>query len=239
MSRISADAYAELGEFLAWLHAEWDVPITAAANWPAYPASYGNNGVRMSSTQFTAFAGVCGHLHAPGNSHGDPGDLDVAAILAAAQPPKPVYRLLNLNARWPGFSSTPKTPTWATRAAQLATIVVEQRASIVTAQELGRDEAADLARLLGAAWHYQRNGLNTVLWADPWTLVDDKAGNQSRDWAIPEGLWPGATVLACRLVNGDTKQYVWAASTHLCSTGSGTLHPDPKRHGGGKSKRPS
>ena len=97
-----------------------------------------------------------------------------------------------------------------------------ERATIVTAQELGRDEAADLARC-SARWHYQRNGLNTVLWADPWALVDDKAGNQSRDWAIPEGLWPGATVLACRLVNGDTKQYVWAASTHLCSTGSGTL----------------
>jgi hypothetical protein len=85
ISKISADAYHELGEFWAWIHREWGVPLKLYPNWKAYPASYGtSNGIRMSVAQFGAFKGVCGHQHAPGNDHGDPGDLRVAQILSAA-----------------------------------------------------------------------------------------------------------------------------------------------------------
>jgi hypothetical protein len=86
VSRIPADAYRELGEFLAWLHKEWEVDLYLAKEWPSYPSSYGTgNGVRMTAGEFSSFSGVCGHMHAPGNDHGDPGNLNVRAILDAAK----------------------------------------------------------------------------------------------------------------------------------------------------------
>jgi hypothetical protein len=90
ISKISVDAYDELGEFFGWIHREWEVPLKAAP-FKAYPGSYGiHNGVRMSVSQFVAYEGLCGHQHAPEQSHGDPGDIDIQAILEAAkggQPP--------------------------------------------------------------------------------------------------------------------------------------------------------
>lgn len=83
---IPVDALDELGQFWSWLHQEWHVPLAAAAHWKPYPASAGSrNGVRMSIDDFDDFTGACGHQHAPGNDHGDPGSLDVGAILAAAK----------------------------------------------------------------------------------------------------------------------------------------------------------
>lgn len=82
---IPADALKELGEFIAWMHAEWEVPFTLYPQWKPYPSSYGANGIRMSASLFEKFQGICGHMHAPGNDHGDPGALDVTAILAYAK----------------------------------------------------------------------------------------------------------------------------------------------------------
>jgi hypothetical protein len=39
---------------------------------------------RMSESEWRSFDGVCGHQHVPGNSHWDPGRLDLAAIAARA-----------------------------------------------------------------------------------------------------------------------------------------------------------
>lgn len=87
ISNLGTDAYQELGEFLAWIHEEWEVPLTLAPSWKPYPSSYGiDNGVRFTVAQFVSFQGVCGHQHAPQQSHGDPGTLDVDAILAEARP---------------------------------------------------------------------------------------------------------------------------------------------------------
>lgn len=82
---LDQQAIKDLGGFVAWLHTEWGLELSAMAAWMAYPASYGNTRVRMSSAQFDAFKGICGHQHVPGNSHGDPGLLDVVGVLEAAQ----------------------------------------------------------------------------------------------------------------------------------------------------------
>jgi hypothetical protein len=74
-----------VAEFLAWAHANHDVPLSGPKVWKAYPASYGTyNGVRMNDTQWNAFKGVCGHQHVDENLHGDPGALDFARILQLA-----------------------------------------------------------------------------------------------------------------------------------------------------------
>jgi hypothetical protein len=48
------------------------IPLVAPP-FKAYPASYGANGVRFTDAQWLAWHGHCGHMHIPGNDHGDPG----------------------------------------------------------------------------------------------------------------------------------------------------------------------
>lgn len=79
-------ALAEVGKLLAWLHDNHGVSLTSGVTWKAYPDSYGtNNGVRLSGAQWEAYYGVLGHQHVPENLHGDPGDIDMARILAHAK----------------------------------------------------------------------------------------------------------------------------------------------------------
>lgn len=243
VSKISADALAELGDFLAWLHEQWSVPLRIIKGWPAYPKSYGrSNGVRLSAAAFSSFAGVLGHCHAPGNDHGDPGDLDVAAILASAVGAPPVVKptppvvvtppvstpapaphvtsaprsLININCQWPGFSSTKKSARpWSARRPQLASAIEKSAATLVIAQELGHLEAADLFSDLGARWHYQRNGLNVVGWHDgAWSKV-----GETREWSLSSFGQLARTCLAVKLAHADG-QYVWLAGSHLAAAAS-------------------
>lgn len=86
VKKIDDEALEDLGEFIAWLHTEWDMPLNLAPKWLPYPDSYGNrNGQRMSGSQYDAFKGVLGHQHVSGNDHGDPGALNVTKIMAYAR----------------------------------------------------------------------------------------------------------------------------------------------------------
>ena len=78
---LPAEGLDYLARALAFVAAEWGVPNVWASPWPMYPASYGNSPARMSSAQYDAFRGFLGHLHASGNTHGDP-SLNVAALRA-------------------------------------------------------------------------------------------------------------------------------------------------------------
>lgn len=81
---LSAQAIQDLGEFLAFMHEHYRVPLLAAPKWLPFDASYGNSPVRMTGRQYDAWRGVLGHQHASGNVHGDPGRLDIAAVIRAA-----------------------------------------------------------------------------------------------------------------------------------------------------------
>lgn len=78
-------ALAELAVFLRWMNGQHGVPLVGPKSWPAYPGSYGATGTRFSFAEWNAFAGVCGHMHAPENDHGDPGALDFTHLLALAK----------------------------------------------------------------------------------------------------------------------------------------------------------
>lgn len=79
-------ALDDVADFLAWLHEEHGVPLTAPAKWPAYPTSYANGGgQRMTFDQWRKFKGVCGHMHVPENDHGDPGNIKIAWLLELAK----------------------------------------------------------------------------------------------------------------------------------------------------------
>ncbi|MET9098288.1 hypothetical protein [Streptomyces antibioticus] len=79
-------ALAEVASFLKWINANHGVPLTGPSKWPAYPKSYGSSGgQRMTFTQWNSFKGICGHMHVPENSHGDPGSIDFARLIALAK----------------------------------------------------------------------------------------------------------------------------------------------------------
>lgn len=85
VNSLDQQAYDDMGAFAAFMHAEWGVPLSTGVTYLPYPDSYGANGVRLSRAQFTAYAGHLAHMHAPDNTHGDAGVMDVPRILAAAQ----------------------------------------------------------------------------------------------------------------------------------------------------------
>jgi hypothetical protein len=78
-------AYNELAEVIAWLHLNCGIPLSGPEKWLPYPASYGGTSARMSFAEWTKFSGICGHMHAPENWHGDPGNIPFLKILAAAR----------------------------------------------------------------------------------------------------------------------------------------------------------
>ncbi|PSL04120.1 hypothetical protein CLV30_106124 [Haloactinopolyspora alba] len=85
IGEIPDDGLRLIGQVLAEIAVEWDVPLKAAERWLSYPASYGDSSVRMSGEEYDAFKGVLGHMHASGNTHGDPGDIDIDTIMQYAR----------------------------------------------------------------------------------------------------------------------------------------------------------
>lgn len=81
-----------LGDVLATLHELYPaIPLTSGVpggrmlHWAAYPSSFGTRAKqRMTGNEWRRFKGVCGHQHVPENSHGDPGDLHIGAVIRAA-----------------------------------------------------------------------------------------------------------------------------------------------------------
>lgn len=78
-------ALKELAEFVRWAHDEHGVKMQSTVTWKAYPGSYGDNGVRLSGSEWQNYYGWCGHQHAPENDHGDPGNIDMARVLEHAK----------------------------------------------------------------------------------------------------------------------------------------------------------
>ncbi|HZC99629.1 MAG TPA: hypothetical protein VFA46_05400 [Actinomycetes bacterium] len=86
----SAPRYlAGIAEWMRWVEANFAVPRRSTVRFKAYPASYGrNNGVRLSASAWTGYGGWLGHMHAPENLHGDPGAINIQALLAGGEAPE-------------------------------------------------------------------------------------------------------------------------------------------------------
>lgn len=78
-------ALQEVARFLGWMHTQHGVPLSGPSSWPSYPGSYGATRARMTGEQWTKFRGVCGHMHVPENTHGDPGSIDFTRLLDLAR----------------------------------------------------------------------------------------------------------------------------------------------------------
>ena len=78
----SQEWYDSLAREVVWFHRNKDVPLTFAPVWEDGSA-YGNWDGRMGADEFAAFSGVCGHQHAFGNDHWDPGRLNIPRLKEA------------------------------------------------------------------------------------------------------------------------------------------------------------
>lgn len=81
-------ALVELGKFLKWLDSvfpRFQIKDGSPRGWVQYPASYGLNAKqRMTFAEWNNSSGIVGHQHVPENVHGDPGDLNIKALVSAA-----------------------------------------------------------------------------------------------------------------------------------------------------------
>jgi hypothetical protein len=93
-----------IGRLMRWLEEHRGIAPTSTVEWKAFDqgralGAFGaKNGVRLSPAKFVAYSGWLGHQHVPDNDHGDPGDIDIATLLAVkpkvVAAPKDVVDLL-------------------------------------------------------------------------------------------------------------------------------------------------
>lgn len=80
---------------VAELMADWEewfgIPRKSTVTFRPYPSSYGTGASqRLGTAAFSEYTGWLGHQHAPENSHGDPGDLDIKDLFARMSGTTPV-----------------------------------------------------------------------------------------------------------------------------------------------------
>jgi hypothetical protein len=70
--------YAQLGEWVGWLVADWDIPVVFLGDF--VPNASGST--RQAWDKWAPASGLTGHQHVPHNDHWDPGGLDQNRLLA-------------------------------------------------------------------------------------------------------------------------------------------------------------
>lgn len=79
---LTDDNLQDLADLYKWLHDEWGCPIFCDLEFPPYRPY---KDVRLTSAEFDAYRGMLGHLHASGNTHTDPGNINAQRIVQLAQ----------------------------------------------------------------------------------------------------------------------------------------------------------
>lgn len=70
-----------LADYYRPIFTAYGIPLKSPTFLP-YPKSYGATSVRMSPQTFASWSGICGHQHAPENTHGDPGAFPIEKLLS-------------------------------------------------------------------------------------------------------------------------------------------------------------
>lgn len=82
VNNLSEENLQDLADLYKWLHNEWGCPIQTTLEFPPY-RPYKN--VRLTSAEYDAYRGMLGHMHASGNTHTDPGNINAQRIVQLAQ----------------------------------------------------------------------------------------------------------------------------------------------------------
>jgi hypothetical protein len=78
-----------LWDWMRWVECQAGVKRWVSRKFQGPEASGVSSPARMSDAEWDAFDGWCGHQHVPGNSHWDPGKLDVDAVTRITRPGTP------------------------------------------------------------------------------------------------------------------------------------------------------
>lgn len=71
-----------LRDLMRWIEVNANVARRSAVQ---FVANAGNS-VRLTSSRWNTYSGWCGHMHVPSNDHTDPGQIDIAYLLAGPPP---------------------------------------------------------------------------------------------------------------------------------------------------------
>lgn len=72
----------DIGDFIGYVRQQWGGPPLVHPRFVEYPRSaWADSPVRMTSAQYDAYQGIVGHMHASGNTHGDPSDINIDRII--------------------------------------------------------------------------------------------------------------------------------------------------------------
>lgn len=120
VGQLTADQLGHVAALMRWVEANAGVKRASGLRWKSYPDSAGvSNGVRLSSGRWQTFDGWCGHQHVPNNDHGDPSDIDIAALLAEPEPQpapapgrEPMYQIAKIDGYSANFQSDGKNAWW-------------------------------------------------------------------------------------------------------------------------------
>jgi hypothetical protein len=72
----------DIAAMILQCHRDWDLPIQSSVTWREGRKTYYND-VRLAGSQFDAYRGILGHVHASGNDHWDPGGFRYSKLKAA------------------------------------------------------------------------------------------------------------------------------------------------------------
>jgi len=76
------DDWGAVADLVAQIGDACGIPLSTSVDFGAYPSpAYGSGPPRLSSSEWGSYRGVLGHQHVPENDHGDPGNIDITAIL--------------------------------------------------------------------------------------------------------------------------------------------------------------
>lgn len=79
VSELTAADLAYIASVMRWVEREHGIQATDhGLTWVRYPGTYR----RMSERTWREFNGWCGHQHVPNNTHGDPSNINIGALLA-------------------------------------------------------------------------------------------------------------------------------------------------------------
>jgi hypothetical protein len=127
------------------LHAEWGLPLKSTVEWKEGAKSY-YGGVRLTSSEFDAYRGMLGHIHASGNVHWDPGGFRYSKLADALD-----YQLVNHPVYGTGITLPPPPPPppldLILRGADMIIVKQADSAAYWLLSATGRRHIADLAAL--------------------------------------------------------------------------------------------
>lgn len=107
------DGWSPLSALLAQIADATGIPLASSVDFEPYPEpGYGSGHPRLSGSSWQSYKGVLGHQHVPENDHGDPGNIDIGAILEDDVSAKEVWQTDGLIPA-PDRTDTASNPYWA------------------------------------------------------------------------------------------------------------------------------